>query len=94
MEEIEPTTAQVHDVMAALGTPHTDQHQTLGADFDQWQAEDTIRRVWPHIVVQARRDAIKEVAAAIEARADREGNMALAALIREGATIARGLDTA
>ncbi|MEU0493464.1 hypothetical protein ABZ249_29920 [Nocardiopsis sp. NPDC006139] len=49
----EPTTEQVHAVMAALGTPHTDQHHTLGADFAQWQMEDTIRRVWPHIVNQA-----------------------------------------
>lgn len=39
----------------------------------------------------ARSEVLEEVAAAIEARAGREGNLAIAALIREGADVARSL---
>lgn len=56
-------------------------------------ADVLMRTVVGPALAQARRDAIEEVAVAIEARADREDNIALAALIREGANVARALSS-
>lgn len=36
--------------MARMGVPEPDETQNLGVQFELYRLEDTIRRVWPHIV--------------------------------------------
>jgi len=47
-----PTDAQVAAVMAAIVAPDSEQPRSVAVEFQRWQLEQTIRRVWPHIAAQ------------------------------------------
>ncbi|MEU0236731.1 hypothetical protein ABZ234_03505 [Nocardiopsis sp. NPDC006198] len=51
-----PTDAQVAAVMAAIVAPDSEQPKSVLVEFQRWQLEQTIRRVWPHIVEQSKEE--------------------------------------
>lgn len=52
-----PTDDQVAAVMAAIVAPPEKQPNSVAVEFQRWQLEQTIRRVWPHIVAQAQKES-------------------------------------
>lgn len=52
-----PTDEQVAAVMAAIVAPSEKQPKSVAVEFQRAELERTIRRVWPHIVAQARKES-------------------------------------
>ncbi|WP_433701807.1 hypothetical protein [Nocardiopsis sp. CA-288880] len=52
-----PTDEQVAAVMAAIVAPDSEQPNSVAVEFQRWQLEQTIRRVWPHIAAQIEQEA-------------------------------------
>ncbi|WP_156366036.1 hypothetical protein [Nocardiopsis sp. NRRL B-16309] len=48
----DPTDGQVAAVMAAIVAPPEKQPRSVAVEYQRFELEQTIRRVWPHIAEQ------------------------------------------